>query len=81
MQNLSFCVNFFFLGLMKSVRDWVFSQLLASSRQLSGNGNFFHGGPTDEEFDDQGITSLLLILTILIFICLSVEGYRFLLEG
>lgn len=66
---------------MKSVRDWVFSQLLASSRQLSGNGNFFHGGPTDEEFDDQGITSLLLILTILIFICLSVEGYRFLLEG
>lgn len=50
---------------MKSVRDWVFSQLLASSRQLSGNGNFFHGGPTGEEFDDQARTSSLIAPPVL----------------
>lgn len=45
---------------MKSIRDWVFSQLvsksLVSSRPLSGSDSFFNEGRLDEENDDQGIT-------------------------
>lgn len=45
---------------MKSIRDWVFSQLvsnsLVSSRPLSGSDSFFNEGLLDEEVDNQGIT-------------------------
>lgn len=43
---------------MKSIRDWVFSQVvsksLVSSRPLSGSDSFFNEGRLDEENDDQG---------------------------
>lgn len=43
---------------MKSIRDWVFSQLvsnsLVSSRPLSGSDSFFNEGLLDEEVDNQG---------------------------
>ncbi|KAJ7957686.1 translocase of chloroplast 90, chloroplastic [Quillaja saponaria] len=42
---------------MKSVRDWVFSQLVSnssvSSRPMPGSDNFFHEGPELEESEDQ----------------------------
>lgn len=45
---------------MKSVRDWVFTQLvsksLVSSRPLSGSDSFFNEGLPDEESHDQGTT-------------------------
>lgn len=50
---------------MKSVRDWVFSHLLASSRQLSASGSFFHGGPAGVECDDQARTSNLVAPPVL----------------
>lgn len=50
---------------MKSVRDWVFSHLLASSRQLSASGSFFHGGPAGVECDDQARTSSLVAPPVL----------------
>lgn len=53
---------------MKSVREWVFSQLLASSRPLSGNGSFFHGGSRDNEFDDQGISSSILLFCVHLYV-------------
>ncbi|PON42742.1 Chloroplast protein import component [Parasponia andersonii] len=45
---------------MKSVRDWVFSQLVSmsvvSSRPLSGSDSFYGEEPVDEEFGDRGET-------------------------
>ncbi|KAE8730757.1 Translocase of chloroplast 90 [Hibiscus syriacus] len=41
---------------MKGIRDWVFTQVLASSRPLSGSGGFFPEAPSSQEFEseDQG---------------------------
>lgn len=43
---------------MKSVREWVFSQLLSksliSSRPLSGSGSFYDEGPQNGEYEEQG---------------------------
>ncbi|XP_028778249.1 translocase of chloroplast 90, chloroplastic-like [Neltuma alba] len=44
---------------MKSVRDWVFSQLLSksliSSRPLSGSGSFYDEAPQNGEHEEQGL--------------------------
>ncbi|KAK4257448.1 hypothetical protein QN277_007035 [Acacia crassicarpa] len=44
---------------MKSVRDWVFSQLLStsliSSRPLSGSGSFYDEGPQNGGYEGQGL--------------------------
>ncbi|KAJ7979004.1 Translocase of chloroplast 90 chloroplastic [Quillaja saponaria] len=60
---------------MKSVREWIFSQLvsnsLVSSRPMAGTDNIFHGGPRVEEFQDQAsadisvVRSQSVIITIL----------------
>ncbi|KAG7984534.1 hypothetical protein I3843_04G164900 [Carya illinoinensis] len=56
---------------MKTIRDWVFSQLvsmsLVSSTPLSGNDSFFSEGLLEEESDDQGLghTANLLALPLL----------------
>ena len=62
---MNFCA-----GKMKSIRDWVFSQLvsnsLVSSRPLSGSDSYFNEGLLDEEVDSQGITlSLSLFAYVL----------------
>lgn len=47
-----------FSGNMKSIRDWVFSQVISKSvvsyRTLSGNTSFVCEGPPEEELDEQG---------------------------
>ncbi|RVX05235.1 hypothetical protein CK203_020065 [Vitis vinifera] len=52
---------------MKSIKDWVFSQIisksLVSSRPLPGSTGFFAEESLDEEFGDRGITLFLPLLT------------------
>ncbi|KAE8689046.1 EamA transporter family isoform 1 [Hibiscus syriacus] len=38
---------------MKGIRDWVFSQVLASSRPLSGGSGFFPEAPSSQEFESE----------------------------
>ncbi|OAY31505.1 translocase of chloroplast 90, chloroplastic isoform X2 [Manihot esculenta] len=44
---------------MKSIRDWVFTRLLSSSRSLSGSGSFFSEGPADEDSNAPEVAPVL----------------------
>ncbi|RVW43791.1 hypothetical protein CK203_074039 [Vitis vinifera] len=60
---------------MKSIKDWVFSQIisksLVSSRPLPGSTGFFAEESLDEEFGDRGITLFLPLLTLTDFLYAS----------
>lgn len=60
---------------MKSIRDWVFTRLLSSSRSLSGSGSFFSEGPADEDSNAPGTG--LLFSPSYPFIVFVLEGCYF----